>query len=525
MSAQNAIANRAAAAAADTIQSTPTSLIEYHSHGRVLIVGAADPAAAAAETLPAPLTVQILQTEGNSDSGLVTTLLDGRNAEIVGHLGSFRIHVGVEGTSSYQMLSADMILDLCPRPLLGMPLKPPGYFACPAEATAIEAVIRELGDMTGVFEKPVYFKYDPSICAHGRSGQIGCNHCLEACPADAITALAESIEVDSFRCQGGGVCATVCPSGAIRYAYPALADLLERMRKLIHTYLDNGGEDPVLGLVAETDVEQFTDLPDNVLLLVLEELASAGLEVWLAALAYGANQVILLDGGSIPESVSGTINEQMVITGEIIRALGMPDTALVRHTRVEELAATPAPARQFSRAGFAGLNDKRNMAFAAIDALSNGRSEPVSLPKGAPFGRIQVDGEACTLCLACTSVCPASALVAGGDEPRLVFHEINCVQCGICAQACPESAIQLEPRLNLDIDERRRGITLHREAPFNCVSCGKPFTTGSMVATILSKLKDHPMFGTERARRRLKMCEDCRVVDVVQDDDAMGGIS
>jgi ferredoxin len=500
-------------------------LIEYQSRGRVLIIGAADPAAAAAEMLSSPLTAQILQIDGRGDSGLGATLLGGRNAEIVGHLGSFRIHIGVEGTSSYQMLSADMILDLCPRPLLGMPLKPPGYFVCPAEATAIEAVVRELGDMTGVFEKPLYFNYDPSICAHGRSGQIGCNRCIEVCPADAITALAERIEVDSFRCQGGGVCATVCPSGAIRYAYPALSDLLERMRKLIHTYLDNGGENPVLGLVAETDVEQFANLPDNLLLLVLEELASAGLEVWLAALAYGANQVILLDGGSAPESVSGTINEQMVIAGEIIRALGMSDTALVRHTRAEDLSATPAPVRQFTRAGFAGLNDKRNMAFAAIDALSNGRAEPMPLPKGAPFGRIQVNGEACTLCMACTSVCPASALVAGGDEPRLVFHELNCVQCGICAQACPESAIHLEPRLNLDIDERRRGITLHREAPFNCVSCGKPFTTGSMVATILSKLKDHPMFGTERARRRLKMCEDCRVVDVVQDDDAMGGIS
>ena len=37
------------------------------------------------------------------------------------------------------------------------------------------------------------------------------------------------------------------------------------------------------------------------------------------------------------------------------------------------------------------------------------------------------------------------------------------------------------------------------------------------------KLKDHHMFGTARALDRLKMCEDCRVVDIVQDADAMGG--
>jgi ferredoxin len=524
MSGVNAIANRAASAAADALQPTATSLIEYQSRGRVLIIGATEPAAAATEMLSPSLTAQILRTDGSSDAAPGTTLLNGRNVEINGHLGNFRVHIGIEGTAAYQMLSADMILDLCRQPLLGMPLKPPGYFACPAEAIAIESVVRDLDDMTGVFEKPRYFSYDPAICAHERSGQIGCNRCLEACPADAITALAERIEVDPFRCQGGGICSTVCPSGAIRYAYPALADLLDRVRKLIHTYLDNGGEEPILGLVAEADIDQFEGLPDNVLLVVLEELASAGLEVWLAALAYGANQVVLFDGGSVPESVSGKITEQIEVTGEIIGALGMSDMALVRHTRLEDLSSTAVPARHAARSGFAGLNDKRNMAFAAVDALSDGRGEPVLLPKGAPFGRIRVNGESCTLCMACTSVCPAAALVAGGNEPRLLFHELNCVQCGICAQACPESAIGLEPRLNLDVDERRRGITLHQEAPFNCVSCGKPFTTASAVANILGKLENHPMFGTERARRRLEMCEDCRVVDVVQDDDAMGGI-
>jgi hypothetical protein len=37
------------------------------------------------------------------------------------------------------------------------------------------------------------------------------------------------------------------------------------------------------------------------------------------------------------------------------------------------------------------------------------------------------------------------------------------------------------------------------------------------------KLKDHHMFGSERALDRLKMCDNCRVVDIVQDPEAMGG--
>ena len=55
-----------------------------------------------------------------------------------------------------------------------------------------------------------------------------------------------------------------------------------------------------------------------------------------------------------------------------------------------------------------------------------------------------MDREACTLCMACASVCPAGAINAGGELPRLDFIELNCVQCGLCESACPEDAIRRE---------------------------------------------------------------------------------
>ena len=123
--------------------------------------------------------------------------------------------------------------------------------------------------------------------------------------------------------------------------------------------------------------------------------------------------------------------------------------------------------------------------------------------------------------MSCTSVCPSKAVSAGNDVPKLEFNEINCVQCGICESACPERAITLEPRLIADAQQRRGAVTLHEEEPFCCITCGKAFATKSLIDNMTQKLAGHYMFKTERAKLRLMMCEDCRVVDVVQDEEAM----
>src|SRR4029453_7395324 len=74
----------------------------------------------------------------------------------------------------------------------------------------------------------------------------------------------------------------------------------------------------------------------------------------------------------------------------------------------------------------------------------------IALPRaGSPFGRVVVDAERCTLCLACVGACPASALQDNLERPQLRFIEKNCVLCGLCERTCPEDAITLESRLLL----------------------------------------------------------------------------
>jgi deoxyxylulose-5-phosphate synthase len=94
----------------------------------------------------------------------------------------------------------------------------------------------------------------------------------------------------------------------------------------------------------------------------------------------------------------------------------------------------------------------------------------------------------------------------------LRFIEQNCVQCGLCATTCPEDAIALQPRLLLT-PERSQLRVLNEAKPWACVRCSKPFGTVKAIEAMLGKLSGHAMFQGE-ALERLKMCSDCRVIDL-----------
>lgn len=519
----NAQARSQAQASLEGLAVKPTGLLEYRSRGRVAVIGGPE-AIEFAPRLQSRHQTQVVLLHGVEEPGVTVLPVGGRRIEITGHLGNFNIALGKAGKANHEVLNVDLVLDLSPTALLTMPLPPPGYVYSDSEEHSLINAEQQLADLIGTFDKPRYFAYDASICAHARAGQTACNRCITACPAEAITSLAEAIEVDPYLCQGGGVCASVCPTGAIRYNYPAAGDMLDRIRRLLQGYRQHNGSQPVIVFVAEDDATTISDIPAHLLPVVVEEVASIGLDVWLAALAYGARRVLLLESPAMAARVRTALQMQLLTAQEILLGLGYADDAIALIGRDDINNACDALMPELPAATFAGLSEKRRMMFMALDHLhahSQAATDFIPLSPGAPFGAIEIDNKTCTLCLACTSVCPTHAVFAGVETPKLMFNEAQCVQCGICSSACPERAITLQSRLLADPQLRQRQVTLHEEAPLCCVSCGKPFATKSVIAAMLTKLEGHWMFQDERAKRRLMMCEDCRVVDIVQDPQAM----
>jgi ferredoxin len=164
--------------------------------------------------------------------------------------------------------------------------------------------------------------------------------------------------------------------------------------------------------------------------------------------------------------------------------------------------------------------DKRATVALAVEHLQAHAPTPqsiVALGEGAPFGSIVVNRDACTMCLACVGACPEGAILdhPQAEAPQLRFIESQCVQCGLCASTCPEDAITLEPRLLLTAEARAPRV-LNEAAIFPCIRCGKPLGTEKMVGNMLARLGSHSMFAAPGALERLKMCADCRVIDMMR---------
>ena len=143
----------------------------------------------------------------------------------------------------------------------------------------------------------------------------------------------------------------------------------------------------------------------------------------------------------------------------------------------------------------------------------------VPLPQGAPFGAVEIDVAGCTLCLACVSACPTAALRDNPEQPMLRFLEDACVQCGLCKATCPEKVITLHPQLDFRAATATARL-LKEEEPFHCIRCGKPFGVKSTIERVTGKLAGKHWMFADAAQRLdvLKMCEDCRVIAITEQE-------
>lgn len=523
------VARRAALAAQAEIPAPdPLDTVGYKSAGHTLVIGTRADALPWAECLAAalPVTVLLLDDDGADKTLRLYPVFAARALVVSGWLGAFDASWQTPGMAP-EHARFDLVLDLGAAPQIATHQHPHGYFAPGPEPAARQAAVEALIGMVGDFEKPKYFAYKERLCAHGRNRRSGCNACIEVCSAGAISSAGDLVAVNPYLCAGCGACTTVCPTGALGYVYPSAAHTGMRIKAALNAFALAGGREPVLlvhGLEGAALLEAV-DVPGRMLPLGVHHTASTGIDIWLAALAWGAAGITVLMTDAEAPQYAVALDEQMTIAQTIMTGLGYAGAhvQLLRVTGPDDLAAAlqhaprgEVPAR---RAGFNVAADKRNTLDYALEHLlreAPQQVEEIALPVGSPFGTLEVDAGKCSLCMACVGACPASALQDGQNAPQLRFIEKNCVQCGLCADTCPEDAIRLVPRLSFR-ETRKQPVVLNETQPFHCIRCNKPFGTLRMVESMLARLAGHPAFAGHLDRMR--MCGDCRVIDMMTPTD------
>jgi ferredoxin len=540
------------AAAAEPAPNVP--IVKLESGGVILICGRDETALEAAKLLKDHLDVTVLIEPPATIAPPRTTnfpVAKGKVRTAMGHLGAFEVTINEFAQSRPSSRNAlefgpsrdgarsncDIILDLTG----GSAFFPAsdlrdGYLrADPRNPTATLHAVLKARDLVGTFEKPRYITFDATPCAHSRSGVTGCTRCLDLCPVGAIAPAGDSVAIDPNICAGCGQCAATCPTGAASYALPAADALMRKLRAMLMAYRKAGGERAVVlmhdephGVPLIDALARFGDgLPAHVLPFAVNEITQVGLEAIAAAFAYGASAMRFLLRDKPRHDVSG-LRRTMALADPILSGLGFgpnrvaavetddPDVLIAALRAIPLMPSAPRPA------SFRAVGRKKDVLRFALSELHGAApvsADIIALPAGAPLGAVEIEAGGCTLCLSCVSACPTGALRDDPERPLLRFAEDACVQCGLCQATCPEKVISLKPQIDFRA-ARAPARVLKEEEPFCCIRCAKPFGVRSTIDRVLAKLESkHWMYpGSSKRVDIIKMCEDCRVAFVAEEN-------
>lgn len=508
----------------------PSAFVSYDIRRCMLLVGPTAPVCEIAKKLRHNFNVVAAIDGPWPQTRLVgVRIVNARRVSVSGYLGRFTATgtdddgktVDLAGRSSNDDGCFDLVIDLSPTPLLDQALPPLGYLRL-ADTGEFEVALDNLLALSGDVRKPKYFHFAPEHCVHRRQQVPGCDRCLDVCPTGAISSGELTVKVDPYLCRGCGSCSAVCPTGALTYSDPPTEKIIDRLARALRAYFSAGGIDPWIGFHAadrEPMMHWAAARSITILPFFVHSVTALGIEAWLAALGFGAAGVAVLVPEGTPQMTFDALSKQADLAGKILVGLGRPSAGvqLLRGYAEEENSdvAIP-PAVRINGAWSYPLTDPdpRTRLLAIFDHISSQIHEfpgveNVALQSWATFGCVEVEHDLCTMCLACSNLCPTGALRATHDGSELGFIEAKCVQCGACENGCPEKAIKRLPRFDYQAIRDKGTSTLNRVEMANCAQCGNPFMPVILLDSVLNHLTGEGA-AVRDAKAMLRVCPQCR---------------
>lgn len=485
-------------------------VVSYTTFGSLLVVGEGREALRAASRFAELMDVVIVGVQLPKEERRPRyRRIEARVTRLEGHLGRYSgvferggIRSPLSQISPRPDGYFDFVLDLSEKPLIDAEVPPLGYLRPGEWEQGLAGGVAPRGET----HKPIYVDFSAQRCAHRRGELVGCERCIEVCPADAITPGDAHIDFDPYRCRGCGDCTARCPTGALQYIHDPPQSILEHCLQALDTLRGGPAKAPCLVFDPthrEESTAPMTAGATPILRIPVHSVAALPLGAWLMLLAAGAAAVALVVPAETPPKTRRLLQESVQQAHAILHRFGLPAgmvQLLEAGTAPQSVAGStgllapsgrPDPAaptgREFLREALAQLAESTGIA-----------PEPFPLPSAYGLGTVQVDRSRCTSCHACVGACPQGALSVAGAAGELRFREFDCIQCGLCVQSCPEAAIRMEPRAAAGLTRASASIVLQAADMVRCARCGEAFMPRALL---------------ERVQERLQACGHHRSVD------------
>ncbi|NJO15967.1 MAG: 4Fe-4S binding protein [Thioploca sp.] len=301
-------------------------------------------------------------------------------------------------------------------------------------------------------------------CVHAHIETASCRACVESCPQQAWHLDDNSLGIDIEACDGCGLCAPVCPQGAILHAHePLLRQLNQTVVALAaceHTQLNGEGIMPCLHALGLHD------------LLKLYRQGVRGLMTSMGDCTPCSRQVNRTHLAEALTTVNAALTQRHYPTFTY-QELPAEAWQTQRQQLTPPLSQQQLSRRHFLRRGlqnavqetlrWQGLLPQDSEKFLPPGTLLPKTPEPANLPY-VP----QIDSSRCDGCDACFNVCPHEVLFLDIDNPQYVIVAEQCTGCQICVDVCKPQAIHIEQWIIPPVTH----LPLHYQ---QCRRCGVPF--------------------------------------------------
>lgn len=387
---------------------------------------------------------------------------------------------------------------------------------------------------TGGMERDAPAKAILEGCAAGKSGFQGCTLCERACRHGAIIRKEDNITFNEISCTGCGACASFCPLSLFRMeddiyskmeyllgdSLPAIFKRTKRTHKIL--MFTCAHSIPLLDTAGSQKIKYPAVLP-----LFVPDLAWVSETHILRAFDLGAEGVIML---GCDECTGHVIEEACGLAGRILDKFKLGDRIIVirNNNDMKSFAGSvkffnehivPIPPGRHKPVKLTEASNRRILLeiIASLAAKTGITPSSVIEDTTAPFADISI-GASCTVCGACTAMCPTGALKREIGDIKFIYG--YCIACGLCTQACPEKALSMHRVVDMArLIDVSGGSTIFTSEMLMCASCGKLYMTSaakdriisSYIENVRSDIKPKEQIELIRSHTELlKYCEKCR---------------